>query len=45
MFIADCQAALIVVIVFVVVVFVFVVFAFTFIGFEQRCLSLIVQTR
>ena len=43
MFIADCPDALIVVIVFVVVVV--VVFAFTFIGFEQRCLSLIVQTR
>ena len=42
MFIADCPDALIVVVVFVVVV---VVFAFTFIGFEQRCLQLIVQTR
>ena len=40
MFITDCPDALIVVVVVVVVVF-----AFTFIGFEQRCLSLIVQTR
>ena len=40
MFIADCPDVLIVV---VVVVFFVFFFAFTFIGFEQRCLSLIVK--